>query len=168
MKLKEPLKHKGRFTIETVDARTGRIIDRYSFDNMLTNKLRKTYLAMLEGKAELNDLKIQSFAFGIGPSEPSSEDTTLEGEIARYPITKCDKIGNVLRTVVSIGATGTDSRGTTINNLEIRELGVFCGCDEKNISGTPGEGIMISRVLVKIDKNENMILNIIREDTINL
>lgn len=82
-------------------------------------------------------------------------DTSLQNEVYRKQITQISNPNpGIVQTVVSLGSQEC--------NYNIREIGVFSGPDAV---GTTDSGTLLSRVLVNIDKNTNIVLNVVRTDT---
>lgn len=157
--MKEDFKIQGFYDIEAVDIRTGRTVKRWHLKNQLTsvsrtvrnNLLLGTYASGAEG------LKIRYFAFGTDSSDATESQYKLGAEQFRKPLTQMyENNGNVV-SVVSLQNTEA--------NFRIREIGVFCGLTADQ---TPDTGVMLSRIVVDIDKNANIVLNIVRTDTTTL
>lgn len=147
----------GEYRIEARDAATGALLWEKRLCNLLTNVSQTVRLQQLAGTYTAgNDyLAIKYFAIGVGTSAPTVEDRQLENERYRKQVTSFNEIApGVLQTTVSLGATEA--------NWTIREIGVFCGEDATNEANT---GLLLSRVAVNIEKNTNMVLNIVRTDT---
>ena len=146
----------GHYHIEACDLQ-GNILQTWAVDNTLTKINQDVRVKLLLGTyvGNLDDLQIRYFAFGTGTSPTAASDTQLENEIFRKQITQLTSpsIG-VVKSVVSLGASEV--------NTTIREIGVFCG---NAANDDPNSGIMLSRATVNIEKNSNIVLNIIRTDT---
>lgn len=148
----------GSFRIEWRDARNGRLLDEKTVNNLLMpiNRDIRTQMLMGTYAGGTEAIHIKYFAFGTGSTAATPQDTQLESEQLRKQITQISnpEPGKVI-SVVSLGAGEA-------NDFDIREIGVFCGA---NASSTANSGTMISRVVAQIDKNSNIIVNIIRTDT---
>ena len=146
----------GHYHIEACDLQ-GNILQTWDVDNTLTKINQDVRVGLLLGSyaGNLDDLQIKYFAFGTGTSPTAASDTQLETEIFRKQVTQLTSTGTgVVKSVVSLGALEA--------NTTIREIGVFCG---SAASDEPNSGIMLSRAPVNIEKNSNIVLNIIRTDT---
>ena len=75
-------------------------------------------------------------ALGIGTTDASIYDTSLDNEIARYPVTQLTQADGV-----NLPLTATD--------IEATEMGVYAG------------NTLISRANLSLSKNSNSIINII-------
>lgn len=153
----EQLKYKGAYLITAKDASTGKILWAERFDNLLTQINQQVRVQQLLGTytGPFDQLQLKYFAFGTGTTAPAVTDTALETEIFRKAITQVtNPAPGVVQTIVSLN--------TSEANFTIREIGVFAGSDA---TGTPGSGLLVSRVAVNIQKNSNIILNVVRTDT---
>lgn len=153
--MEESLEMHGKFRIEALDAKTGQLLWAKDYKNLLTNQSQAVRSQMLRGvyTGGNNYLKINYFALGTGTTAPSVSQTQLANEQFRKQVTQRTASGYDVITTCSIGAGEA--------NFHIYEIGVFCG---DSATDTADTGLMLSRVLVDIDKNSNMILNIIRTD----
>ena len=156
--MNENIKLKGRYRVEARDAKTGKLIKAWAFDNQLTAINQNLRVAMLTGASTPayteGMFHIKYFAFGTGTTPASVNDTQLESEQFRKQITQITQPSTgVVQSVVSL-TTGEA-------NFNIREIGVFCGADATN---TANSGLLLSRVNVDIEKNTNIVLNIVRQD----
>ena len=146
----------GRYTFIARDARTGRELWRKRLENQLMTVNQIVRDQMLLGTFAGPDdvLQIKYLAFGTGTTPAAASDTALETEVFRKQVTQQSypSTGTV-RTIVAL----TDTEA----NFTIREIGVFAGPDA---SSTAGSGTLLSRVNVSIEKNNNIILDIIRQD----
>ena len=80
-------------------------------------------------------------ALGIGTTDASIYDTSLDNEIARYPVTQLTQADGVTTALVNLPLTATD--------IEATEMGVYAG------------NTLISRANISLSKNSNSIINII-------
>lgn len=148
---------KGHYLIRSIDAGSGRVLGAWRFDNQLTEINRTVRVQMLMGNytGALDALEIKYFAFGTGDRAVTVNDTSLQNEVYRKQITQISNPNpGIVQTVVSLGSQEC--------NYNIREIGVFSGPDAV---GTTDSGTLLSRVLVNIDKNTNIVLNVVRTDT---
>lgn len=155
--MNDAMKMEGHFLIEARDAQTNELLWQKSYKNMLTNINREIRSNMLRGTYTRGNtaLQIKYIALGTGTTAPSLSQTQLVSESYRQYLTQSTLVSTgVVRTTWSIGASNA--------NFHIYEIGVFCGDSATSSADT---GNMISRVLVDIDKNSNMVLNVIRTDT---
>ena len=153
----EDLKMHGSFLIKALDKDTGKILKIWRIDNQLTvvNQNIRTQLLMGTYTGGSDGLEIKYFAFGTGNQAVTANDTTLQNEVYRKQITQISNPSvGVVQSVVSLGSQEC--------NYDIKEIGVFVGPDAL---GTTDSGTLLSRVLVDIEKNTNMVLNIVRTDT---
>lgn len=161
MQTKEKCGMRGRYTIEARDAKTGELVKAWSFDNQLTKINRDMRVALLLGEATghtLSDLEIKYFAFGTGTAAATIDDTKLQNEIARKIATKITKLNDTtVQSIVSLSPSEC--------NFTIREIGVFCS---PAATTDPDSGILLSRVNVNIQKNDNLTLNIVRQDIVTI
>lgn len=160
MKIKERTGFKGAYTIQAIDANTGVVKKIWHIENQLTEINQSIRSQMLAGTyTSGNDaLEIKYFAFGTGTTQPTASDTQLEAEIYRKQVTQLmQSSAGVVTSVVSLGSLEC--------NYHIKEIGVFCG---PSATGTANTGTMLSRVLFDVDKNTNIVLNIVRTDTCTL
>lgn len=153
----ETLIMQGRYAIEAVDARSGRVLWRRHFKNQLTNVNLTARAQMLAGTYSGDGLNIKYIALGDDSTPATPTQTQLGNELFRKQVTQIATVGAETRTLLSVGVTEALFR--------IREIGVFCGA---SASSTPGSGTMISRVVVDITHNSNIVLNIIRTDICEL
>lgn len=146
----------GSFKIEARDAETNELLWVKEYKNLLTSVSRLYRSQMLRGTYTFgnNALKINYFALGTGTTTPSVNDTQLAAEAFRKQVTQRLALVFDVQTTCSIGASEA--------NFHIYEIGVFCG---DSATSTANSGTLLSRVLVDIDKNSNMVLNIVRTDT---
>ena len=152
----DSMKMRGHYHIEARSL-CGRLLHVWEIDNMLTDINRSIRTQMLLGtySGRFDDLHIRYFAFGAGTTPTDITDTRLEAEIFRKQVTQITTpSAGIVRSVVSLGSLEA--------NTTIREIGVFCGSGATDAADS---GIMISRTLVNIEKNSNIVLNIVRTDT---
>lgn len=151
----ENMQMRGRYTIEARDAVTGALLWARDVENMLMAVNRDVRVQMLLGEYEGDgsEFQVKYFAFGTGTAAPSSADTQLEAEVYRKQITQISAADGVVTSIVSLGAAEA--------NYNIREIGVFCG---PSAGAAANSGLMISRALVQIEKNTNIVINITRRD----
>lgn len=148
----------GRYIIRAFDAETKQICGIWQYENTLTNINRDLRANMLMGVNTSgytwDMLAIKYFAFGTGTTPSSSTDTKLVNEQFRKPVTQTVKQdASTVQTIVSLLAEES--------NFLIREIGVFCG---PTATATKDSGRLLSRVNVSIDKNSNLVINVIRQD----
>lgn len=154
--MQSKLKMSGFYVIEARDARTGKLLQTWQLKNMLTsiNQLTRTQMLLGTYTGPLDALAIKYFAFGTGTTPASYSDTQLENEQFRKQVTQISANSNSsVQSLVSLG--------TTEANFNITEIGVFCG---PNASAVADSGTLLSRVIVNIEKNTNIVLNIVRTD----
>lgn len=149
------IRFRGFYLIEARDASTGALLWAREIENMLMAINRDARVQMLMGEYEGDgtEFEIKYFAFGTGGTTPTADDTQLEAEVYRKQVTRISADGGVVTSVVSLGAAE--------GNYNIREIGVFCG---PSASAAADSGLMISRVLVQIEKNTNIVINVTRRD----
>lgn len=143
----------GRYVIDAVDVRTGRVIWRKNVKNQLTAINQQVRTQLLTGTYSGAGLQIKYFAFGDDPTPALPTQTQLGNELYRKQITNIAFTDSTVTTILSLN--------TSEALFRIREIGVFCGADA---TSTANSGIMISRVVVDIDHNSNIVLNITRID----
>ncbi len=155
---------KGAYDIEALDINTGRLVWKKHIDNLLMPINQSSRAALLLGSTRaadagiaitVDDLEIKYFAFGTGTAAPSSSDTQLANEIYRKQVTQISY--PQADTVSSAVSLGTSEVTTTIT-----EIGIFCG---SAATSEANSGTLLSRVLVNIPHNSNIVLNIYRTDT---
>lgn len=158
--MKDTFSMKGRYVIEARDAATNRLIKAWRLENALTSINQSTRCQMLLGTytGALDALQIKYFAFGTDSTPATASDTELGAEVYRKQITQISQADPAtIQSVVSLGSQEC--------NYNIREIGVFAG---PNASSTPNSGTLLSRINVNIDKNTNIVLNIVRSDICNI
>jgi hypothetical protein len=154
--MNESLCYKGKFKIQAIDAKTGSLLWEKEFDNQLTEINRTIRTQMLQGTytGPTAALQIKYFAFGTGTTPPAVTDTRLQAEQFRKQLTaQSEPSAGVVQSTCSVTAQEA--------NFVIREIGVFCGA---SATSTANSGTLLSRVAVNIDKNSNIILNVVRSD----
>lgn len=150
----------GRYLITASDARTGKLLQAWRIDNQLTAINRNIRNQFLLGTyaGSGNELQIKYFAFGTGTAQASVNDTQLGVEVLRKQVTQITQpSANTVQSICSL------SSGE--GNFVIREIGIFCGPQATDVANS---GVLLSRVNVNIDKNSNMVLNIVRSDVCTL
>ncbi|MDL2293215.1 phage tail protein [Ruminococcaceae bacterium OttesenSCG-928-D13] len=150
----------GQYQITATD-RNGKIRGFWCVRNQLTKINIDIRTDMLQGVATgyaWDDLAIRYFAFGDGTAPAAMSDTRLANERFRKPITQMQKPNDT--TIQSIVNLLTEEA-----NFNIREIGVFCSSSATADADT---GILLSRVNVNIDKNDSIVLNVIRQDVIRI
>ena len=154
--MQEPFKMSGEFLIQAVDAKSGAVLWEQTVKNQLTEINRTIRNQMLQGTytGATDALQIKYFAFGTGTATPAVTDTQLGNEQFRKQLTAIAEPNN--STVQS-----TCSLTSAEANFVIKEIGVFCG---PSATSAANSGTLMSRVAVNIDKNSNMILNVVRSD----
>ena len=142
---------KGKYEIQAVDLK-GREVWKKTYNNLITSfvysSILKYYNYTEEGPtpaATLLDLNY--FAFGTGTTAAAESDTTLGTEIARKLYTSKSWTGKTFQALCQLG--------TAEANGEIKELGVFA-----NGTATTDSGDLLSRAIVSISKNSNLVFNI--------
>ena len=119
----------------------------YKFHNILTQAVYDHVLKSLNGES-ISGLNVSHFAFGVGTSTPAMTDTTLEDERTRKAFTSRSKSDNQFVTICQLG--------TGDANFSISELGVFA-----EGTSVADSGILLSRALKSIEKNSNIVYNIV-------
>lgn len=153
----EKLKHKGRYVLEIINLTTGQK-QRVALDNMLMSYVTEQYQKLLRGTADdTNVLKIKYFAFGDNDTPANAGQTALGNERFRKQITAQQ---TVIGGVITTCALRSDEA-----NFNIKEIGVFCGTSATASANTGG---MMSRVIVDINKNDNLQINVLRTDYISI
>ena len=153
---KEDLKLKGHWTIIAKDTKTGKVIKRIEQDNQLTNAYKNSVLNQLMGIGAIN-LSIKYIGLGTDGTAATPNDTQLGAEFYRRPPSSKRLYSNYVESIFTLLAD--EFVGTTI-----REIGVFCD----GASGVLNSGVMLSRVVVDIEKTANMELMLIRRDYVNI
>lgn len=156
--MSDSIKLKGRYLIEARDAATNKLLRAWRVENQLTNINQNLRAAMLTGTAgslySADMFEIKYFAFGDGTNAAAPSDTKLQNELFRKQVTQLQTTSaSTVQSIVSL----------TIGeaNFGIKEIGVFCGPEANAAANT---GLLLSRVNVNIDKNSNIVLNIVRSD----
>ena len=159
--MREEIRLKGEYIIAIIDAKTQKQIKCEKIKNQLTSINQDIRSQMLMGtyEGEMNALQIKYFAFGNGETSgnnaPSATDTALNNEIYRKQITKIAEISpGVVQSIVSLGSLEC--------NETITEIGIFCG---NEATSEANSGTLLSRTAVTLEKNSNIVLNIVRTDT---
>ena len=150
----------GRFRLVLCRADNGEVVRQFDLCNRLTEFHRSFRNALLIGSTHgysLGDLQLKYFAFGDGTAEASASDAGLENERFRKQITSISIQDGAVRSICNLGAAEA--------NFRITEIGVFGGPDA---SSAPGSGRLLGRVNVDVDKNENLILNVVRIDSTDI
>ena len=154
------LEIKGAWDIVAVDL-SGRVVWKKHIDNLLMAVNQSVRDALLMGTYDADDpatdISIKYFAFGDGTSTPTVNDTRLASERYRKQVTQ---ITNPQAGTVSSAV----SLGTNEADFVITEIGVFGGA----ATSTANSGTLLSRVLVNIPNNSNIVLNIYRTDTCSI
>lgn len=154
--MQEDFSLRGCYMLTAHDAKTGRLLKAWRLDNQLTaiNRDIRTQMLMGTYAGAGNELTIKYFAFGDGSTPAAVTDTALENERLRKQVTQLTQpSANTVQSIVSLGSGEA--------NFVIREIGVFCG---PNATDAAGSGTLLSRVIVNVDKNSNIILNVVRSD----
>lgn len=154
--MKEKTAMRGEYRIEARDAETGALLWVQRFKNQLTAINREIRTQMLQGTfaGPLDALQIKYFAFGTGATPATVNDTALVSESMRKQVTQMTQpAAGTVQTICSLG--------TEEANFNIREVGVFGGPDATTAVGS---GTLLSRAVVNIEKNSNIVLNIVRQD----
>lgn len=151
--MQEKLGLKGHWTIEIRE--NGVLTRTLDFDNQLTNLYRDSVLNQLKGNA-FDSLDIKYLAVGTDGTPSSASDTQLGAEIFRGSPTSKAIIGNYLQTIWVL----TDLQA----NEHLREIGVFAG----NATLVADSGILLSRVVIDIEKTSAMEITFIRRDIVSI
>ena len=156
MEYGDALRMEGGYIIELLTP-DGRLLERQHIKNQLTAINRDVRAQMLLGQyhRDKDALKIKYIAFGTGSTAATANDTKLVAEVFRKQVTQLVLLSpSEVRTVVSLGQNEA--------NVHIREIGVFAGPSAYDQADS---GTLLSRVVVEIDKNSNIIVNVVRTDT---
>lgn len=153
----------GDFVIRGMNAETGALEFIKHIPNMLMRPNQNFRVAQLMGTqdtlpADLFDIKY--IALGIGTTPVTPDDTQLENEQFRKVITRKEVLPSMPHIVLSNMNVLAEEA-----NFVIREIGVFCS---SSATSAPNSGAMLSRVNVNIQKNTNLVLNIVRRDICTL
>lgn len=133
-------------------------IEIVKFYNRLLDIYFTELITALNGNTlTLPDVKIKYLAIGDGTTAVQDDDTTLDNELFRCPISdQYTDTNGVLTSEFVI--TNTDFVGT------IEEWGIFAG---SSATGTADTGKLIARKLYTYEKLSTQEINIIRTDTIS-
>lgn len=154
--MNDAIGYHGRYAITARDASTGALLRVWHLDNQLTAISQEVRAQMLLGTytGAPDALAIKYIAFGTNATPATPQDTRLGVEVLRKQVTQLTRLDTAtVQSIVSLAA----SEG----NMNIREVGVFCG---PNATGSANTGTLLSRVVVDITKNSNMVLNVVRSD----
>ena len=151
---------KGRWQIELINALTGEIIEVIKLHNLLMAINQSARAQMLMGTyTGGNDaLAIKYFAVGTDDTPATINDTQLGAEVYRKQVTQItNPEAGIVQSVVSFGSQEA--------NYNIKEIGVFCG---PSATSTADTGTLLSRIVVDIKKNTNIVCNLVRQDICEL
>lgn len=149
----ENLKLKGEWTIE-IRVR-GELVKTVELKNQLTNLYRNSILNQLKGDA-FTSLEIKYMAVGTDATPATATDTQLGAEIFRSVPTYKTVENGYTQTIWVL----TDLQA----NQHLREVGVFAG----NASATADSGMLLSRVVIDIEKTDVMEITFIRRDIVTI
>lgn len=153
MRVREGMGLKGHWTIEI--RKEGEPVKTIEVDNQLTAIYRGSILNQLMGDTAV-DLDIKYLAVGDGDTPATAEDTQLGNERFRsVPTSKTLGDGYVQTIWVLTIAQA---------NFHIREIGVFAG----NATATANSGSMLSRIVIDVEKTQNIEVTFIRRDYVNI
>lgn len=157
MREKETMR--GFYEITARDAVSGKVLNRWRLENQLTaiNRTIRNQMLLNTYTGGTDALKIRYFAFGTDDTPATEAQTALGSEQFRKALTQIYENNGSVVSVVSLQSSEA--------NFRIKEIGVFCG---PAALSTADSGTMLSRVVCDIDKNANIVLNIVRTDSVTL
>lgn len=144
------LKNIGLYNIKTYE--NGVLKEETEIKNLITNAYLNELIKIPQGQS--SDFQIKYVAVGTGTTVPDVDDTQLETETFRFPVTTRDVTGNgeLTTTFVVIDTAGVG---------QWNEIGIFCG---STATSTPNSGVLASRVLINKDKKVTEEVTISRKD----
>ena len=151
--MREGLGLRGEWTIEV--RREGELVKTLHFKNQLTAIYQGSVLNQLKGD-EAVDLDIKYIAIGTDGTTATAEDTQLYAEVFRSTPTSKTIGDGYMQTIWVL----TPAQG----NVRIREIGVFAG----DATLEADSGSLLSRVVVDIEKMENLEITMIRRDYVTI
>lgn len=151
--MEERIKLKGHWTIEIRE--NGKLTKTIDVDNQLTNLYRNSILNQLKGNS-FDSLNIKYLAVGTDGTPATATDTQLGAEIFRSVPTYKTVENGYTQTIWVL----TDLQA----NQHLREIGVFAG----NATTIPDSGMLLSRVIIDIEKTEVMEITFIRKDIVTI
>jgi len=130
----------------------GRVVSVKNYRNLILDGMYDSILQFLnyseEGSPPAADLlDIQYFAFGSDDTAAVITDAALGTEVFRKLFTLKSTSGLILSTVCQLAASEA--------NFNIKEVGIYAGG-----SAAADSGVLLSRVIVDITKNSNIVYNV--------
>lgn len=113
-----------------------------SFAGVITKTTMDTINGLFFDYSSTKSLKPAYIALGSGETAATQNDTALEHEIARYPLTQLTQANGITTALVNLPIT--------VGDITASEIGVFTADD-----------MLISRSTVSIEKNSSSILNLV-------
>lgn len=146
MMYNERLAFHGHYTVEATDPKTGRTVQRWEYDNLITDLFYTALFSQLNEAIEKPDsdvLNITHIALGTGEALPALADTKLGAEYFRKAVSSKTHSGHIFTCKLSM----LPSEGNGI----VKELGVFVKATDTADSGT-----LISHCAANFEKNANL------------
>jgi hypothetical protein len=107
LKEEDEVRITGKVKITVRDAKTGKILQIIESKNLIVNAGRNLVATLLNGES----IALPNYcAVGSGTTTPSVNDTVLEGEIGRLPVTARSRSNNIITYSTFFGAG--DCNGT--------------------------------------------------------
>jgi hypothetical protein len=151
--MRESIGLRGEWTIEI--RRDGELIRTLHYKNQLTAIYQGSVLNQLKGNSAV-DLSIKYIAIGTDGTTATANDTQLHAEVFRSTPTSKTIMDGYMQTIWVL----TPAQG----NVRIREIGVFAG----DATLEADSGSLLSRMVVDIEKTENIEITMIRRDYVTI
>jgi hypothetical protein len=144
----------GKFEINIKNAKTKKIIEKFKFNNLLTNGALNELCNPLQGTT--GNLEIKYLGLGNDDTTPVASNFTLNNEIFRTAIADQNKTGTgeITSDFVVLSAEC---------NQQIEEIGIFAGTSATGVADT---GVLVAHVLWSYLKTSSVEIDIRRIDTI--
>ena len=138
---------KGVYKFTARDAKTGKVLRTYTYENLVPTVARTMIANNLTSGAPTNVMKITHCALGSSATAPANADTQLGTEVYRNAIASLTNSANLAYATGFFSATETS--GT------YAEAGIF-----SNGTGTANSGILVSHVAISITKSTSVTLTL--------